>query len=103
MLYYLKVQPMSIMAPSHITVDDKGVARIEGTRIKVLHIAKERKGRGSSPEQIHEAFPHLTLAQVHAALAYYYDHQADLDAQIERDRDEAEKLLTKARDEGSPV
>ncbi|MDX1946386.1 MAG: hypothetical protein SFU86_13375 [Pirellulaceae bacterium] len=29
-----------------------------------------------------EAYPHLSLAQIHAALAYYYDHQQEIDQQI---------------------
>lgn len=36
--------------------------------------------------------PHLSLAQVHAALAYYFDHQAELDAEMERRRFRAQEL-----------
>jgi len=39
--------------------------------------------------------PHLTLSQIHAALAYYYDHKAEIDAQIEREREEFEQILAK--------
>ena len=33
---------------------------------------------------MHEQYPHLSLAQIHAALSYYYEHQAEVDADIER-------------------
>ena len=38
--------------------------------------------RGASVEQIQEAYPHLSLGQIYAALAYYYDHQEQVDAEI---------------------
>lgn len=37
-------------------------------------------------------YPHLSLAQIHAALAYYYDHQTELDAEIQRRRQEVNAL-----------
>lgn len=47
---------------------------IAGTRIKVSQVAHEFECRGMAPDEIVEAHPHLTLADVHAALAYFYDH-----------------------------
>ena len=38
---------------------------------------------GRSPEEVVREWPHLTLAMVHGALAYYYDHQPEIDADIE--------------------
>jgi uncharacterized protein (DUF433 family) len=72
-----------ITAPiNHICLDDRGVAYIAGTRIKVRHVASERKAHGASVEEIQEAYPHLSLGQIYAALAYYYDHQEPIDAEI---------------------
>ena len=34
-------------------------------------------------DEIHRQHPHLSLGQIYAALAYYFDHKEDLDAQIE--------------------
>ena len=40
---------------------------------------------GYTPEQICEAhYNELTLAQVHAALSYYYDHQPEIDAELQQ-------------------
>jgi uncharacterized protein (DUF433 family) len=47
-----------------------------GTDIKVSQIASEVEHLGMTPDEIVEAHPHLSLADVHAALAYYYDHQS---------------------------
>jgi hypothetical protein len=40
--------------------------------------------------------PHLSLAQVHAAFAYYYDHQEGLDAELQRRYERAQAARTKA-------
>lgn len=66
----------------HIVVDDRGVARIDGSRIKVVHLVMDKLAHDWTPEQIREQYPRLSLGQVYAALAYYYDHQAEIDAQI---------------------
>jgi len=50
-----------------------------------------------------QAWPHLTLAQIHAALSYYYDHKAEFDAQIERGLKEYERQLAAARKNESPL
>lgn len=55
---------------------------IAGTRIKVSQIAIEYERMGWTPDEITQAHPHLTLAQVHDALSYYYDHIKEIDAQI---------------------
>ena len=69
--------------PSHIVFDEEGRPWIDGTGRKVVEIAIDRRA-GRSAEQIHEAHPDLSLAKIHAALAYYFDHQAELDAEIAR-------------------
>jgi uncharacterized protein (DUF433 family) len=72
-----------ITAPiNHVCLDERGVAYIAGTRIKVRHVAIERQSHRASVEKIQEAYPHLYLGQIYAALAYYYDHQAEVDAEI---------------------
>jgi len=75
---------MTAVISTLIDLDDSGVAWIHGTRIKVIEVAVDKLAHGSSPEEIHFQYPHLSLAQVHAALAYYYEHQSELDAEIQR-------------------
>ncbi len=74
------------------------MARISGTRIKVMQIVMDKRVHDWGPEEIHAQHPHLSLADVHAALAYYYDHQAELDAQIERDLETANRARAAAGD-----
>ena len=55
-----------------------GKARIGGTRICVVDIVSLHK-TGANSKQILEAYPHLTLAQVKAALAYYDGHREEIE------------------------
>jgi uncharacterized protein (DUF433 family) len=64
-----------------------GEPLIRGTRITVQRIVEMTRA-GESVEGILEAYPHLTPAQVHAALSYYYDHQAEIDQLIEESKPE---------------
>jgi uncharacterized protein (DUF433 family) len=53
-------------------VDDTGPRPVvAGTDIKVSQIASEVEHRGMTPDEVVEAHPHLSLAAIHAALAYY--------------------------------
>ena len=64
-----------------------GEPLIRGTRISVRHIM-ERRQAGQSIEETLAALPHLTAAQVYAALSYYYDHQSQIDQLIEDNQPE---------------
>jgi hypothetical protein len=44
----------------------------------------DSKAYGWSPEELHFQHPYLTLGQIHSALAYYWDHQEELDQDIAR-------------------
>src|SRR3954463_7919034 len=64
-----------------------GKPRIGGRRIQVKHGAIMAERQGMRPSDIVSEFPHLTLAGVHAALAYYHDHREELNAEIAADRE----------------
>jgi uncharacterized protein (DUF433 family) len=55
---------------------------IVGTRITVTQVAIGYERLGWTADQIIDAHPHLTLAQVHDALSCYYENQAAMDADI---------------------
>lgn len=59
---------------------------IVGTRIRVQDIAIEYEKLGYPPDEIVRAHPHLTLAQVHNALSYYYDNIQEIDRDIAEER-----------------
>lgn len=89
---------MSSVATPHIEIDDRGVAWITGANTKVIEVILDRIAYGWSPEEIHFQHSYLSLAQIHAALTYYYDHQAELDAEIMRQLREVEALADAAKD-----
>lgn len=60
-------------------------AHIAGTRVRVQDIYVDSEVFGKSPEEIVAALPHLTLAQVHAALAYYFDHREQILDELRQD------------------
>jgi uncharacterized protein (DUF433 family) len=66
----------------HLTVNARGVLCLDGTRHRVIDIVADHVAHGYSATQIVEQYPDLTLAQVHAALAYYYDHEDDLNTTL---------------------
>jgi uncharacterized protein (DUF433 family) len=75
----------SIATPApHIHQDANHVAWVDDTNVKVIEIALDHLAYGWSAEAIHEQFPHLTLAQIHAALAFFYDHAAEFEKEMLR-------------------
>lgn len=68
-----------------------GRPRIAGTGVTVLRIVGWYK-LGLDPEEIARRIGHLTLAQVHAALAYYHANREEIEAAIEAEEIDADKL-----------
>lgn len=89
---------MSSVATTHIEIDERGVAWIKDANTKVIDLVLDRVAYGWSPEEIHFQHPALSLAQIHAALTYYYDNQAELDAEIMRQLKEVDALAEAAKD-----
>ena len=75
--------------------DGQARAYITGTRIRVQDVYFQSEVHGQSADQIVDAFPHLTLAQVHAALAYYFDHQDEIQQEIREDEAFADAMNAK--------
>lgn len=92
---------MSTSVTSHIELDTEGRAWIAGTNTKVIEIALDKLAWGWNPEEMCLQHPHLSLAQIHAALSYYYDHQNELNAEIAAQTREYEALRAQA--DNSPL
>ena len=90
------MMPEMATETGHIHLNENGVPVINNTNTKVVEVVLIKRAHGLTPEQLHEELPHLSLAQIHAALAYYYDHQAELEADIERRRHFAEEMEAQA-------
>jgi len=61
-------------------------AFISGTRVRVQDVYVESEIHGKSPDEIVSSLPHLTLAQVHAALSHYFDHREQILDEMRRDK-----------------
>ena len=80
------VQSLRTTPPAypHIAFDAMDAPVLVGTTMKVVELVMAQQTHGWSPEELHFQYPALPLGQIHAALAYYWDHKVNLDADIER-------------------
>ncbi len=70
-----------------------GRPRIDGHRITVEDVAIWHERMGMSPDEIVSVYPTITLADVHSALAYYFENRDVIDADIR----EGQEFVTKLR------
>ena len=73
-----------------------GQPRIAGTRIKVKHVYTWVEQMHMTPAQVVAAYPHLTLAQVQAALAYYRSHPDEIQQDIANEEKRVAELKAKS-------
>jgi len=76
-----------------------GKPRIAGHRIRVQDIVLSHQRTGLTPDEIVSAFPTITLSDVYAALAYYHDYRAEIDADIQ----EADQFDAQLRTQGPSI
>jgi len=69
-----------------------GKACIADHRIRVMDVVVWHEMRGMCPEEIVSTFPGITLADVYAALAYYFDNREEVQADFRQEREVAESL-----------
>lgn len=85
---------MTVLAlPQIVSTPDvvHGAPRIDGHRIRVSDIAVRCVHHGRTVEDVAEAYA-ISPAKVHAALAYYWDHRDEIDADLEADREIAAEI-----------
>lgn len=85
----------------HVVLNEDGIPSIAGTTMKVKELVAERLAWGWSPEELLINHPDLTLGQIFSALAYYADHQDEIEAAVEADDRLAEEL--RRQTEPSPL
>lgn len=76
----------------HIVVEEKGVALIADSQMKLAQLVSEVMAYGWSPEELHFQHPHLSMGQIHSALAYYWDHEEEINQQIEDDLQYSDRM-----------
>lgn len=90
------------IAYPHIIKVDGQPARLEThPRVRVAQIVMDYFAYGWSADEIHRQHPHLALAEVHAAMGYYYDNRAEIDAEITAELEDVDRMA--AADARSPV
>ena|SRR5579859_1907271 len=79
----------TIMSDPHIR---NGQPVIAGTNVRVSDVVASHISRGLAPEELAVNFG-LDLGQVYAALAFYYQHKAEIDQQMRNEAAKANRLL----------
>jgi len=69
-----------------------GKACVAGHRVRVLDVVAWHEHQGMTPDEIVSHLPTITLADVHAALAYYFDHIEELQQEMRAERAFAEEF-----------
>src|SRR5580658_98634 len=60
-------------------------------RVRVSQIVADYVAHGWSPEEMCRQHPNLTLAEAHSAMAYYFDHQEEIDRELQAELELSEK------------
>jgi uncharacterized protein (DUF433 family) len=76
----------------HIEQRADGKLWLIGAQTKVLEVALDRQAHHWDADEIQRQHPHLTLGQIHSCLAYYHDHQEEMDRVIDEQRRNIERL-----------
>ncbi len=79
----------------HIWRDAANEAWSDDTPYKVVHLVTEHLGHGWSAETLHENHPDLTLPQIYAGLAWFYDHTEEIETQMQAQQQQTNELLQK--------
>jgi uncharacterized protein (DUF433 family) len=85
--------PLQVLPIEAVVVSDPdirgGKPLVAGTTLRLSDLAAYHTLAGLSPDQLSAQFD-LDLAQVHAALSYYFRHKAEIDAEIRANADQAD-------------
>ena len=94
-IFHPSSRAMATAEYAHISLSADGVPILSGTRTKVVLIVIDHVGRGLDAHEIRREYPHLSLGQIHSALAYYYDHKEEMDAEVRRSQEFADEMKAK--------
>jgi uncharacterized protein (DUF433 family) len=86
---------MSTVTYPHIEIDSGGVPLIAGTGFKVVEVVLDRIAYHWDADEIQRQHPTLSLSQIYSALAYYHDHQEEIDRDIDQRLDRVNEFFAK--------
>lgn len=82
-----KTQEIQIMSPAinypHLERRDDAKLWLTGTKTKVIEVVLDRLAHHWDADEIQRQHPHLTLGQIYSCMAYYYDHQEEMERLID--------------------
>lgn len=88
----------------HVEKPPEGSARLRRLpRIRVAQIAMDYLAHGWSADEMCRQHEDLRPAEAHAAMAYYFDHQGEIDAEILAECREVDAVLEASRKSPSPL
>lgn len=91
--------PVEVTYP-HIEKIAGNAARLKRLpRIRVAQLVIDYLNHGWSADEIRIHYPHLKPAEVHSALAYYFDHQSEIEGEIEAEQ----QLIEESRKSAQPT
>ena len=80
----------------HVEKVDGESARLERwPRIRISQLVMDYLAFGWSPDEMFRQHPYLSSAEAHAAMAYYHDHQAEIDDEAERELIQVDRSLAR--------
>lgn len=88
--------PTTTTEYKYILLSDRNVPFIAGTSMKVVELITSVHAYGWSPEELHFQYPHVSISKIYSALAYYWDHKEEIDADMQQRFAYAEKLRIEA-------
>ena len=74
-----------------LNYDDRGAIRVKGSRVRLDTIVARMKV-GDTPEEIHEGFPSVTLAQINTILDWYRNNQVEADEYLMEQEAEGKRI-----------
>ena len=90
------MNPATVTEYKYILLDNHQVPFIQGTSMKVVELITSVQAYGWSPEELHFQYPHLSMSQIYSALAYYWEHKEEIEADMKQRFDKCEKLRLEA-------
>ncbi len=77
--------------PTPLTLSPDGVVQVGGTRVSLDTVMAAFK-QGATPEAIIQRYPSLKLGDVYASLAFYFNHQAEVETYLQQRQQQAHEV-----------
>ena len=88
----------TVLCHPHIEKQQGQPARLRRVpRVRVAHIVMDYLALGWSADEMCRHHPYLTPAEAHAAMAYYFDHQQEIDLEIAAEWDQVQRERIQAQ------